>query len=205
MPRPIHTDPDATRLLAYLFDKADETGLCRVTSGEIMTILGVSRQRVRTLIDLIVSTNKATKSATKSATNIRFDFKAVNPQSATNLPTKSATKQSTKKARSAFRPPTENEVADYCSEKGYHFNPEQFVPFYESKGWKVGDQPMKSWKAACKTWEAKWKEKHGEQFYYQIQRPQPPLRGQQRNGGIAGVAAAILQRTAGRDPHKPPF
>jgi hypothetical protein len=27
------------------------------------------------------------------------------------------------------------------------------VAFYESKGWKVGNQPMKDWKAAVRTWE----------------------------------------------------
>jgi hypothetical protein len=27
------------------------------------------------------------------------------------------------------------------------------VDFYASKGWKVGNQPMKDWKAAVRTWE----------------------------------------------------
>lgn len=35
---------------------------------------------------------------------------------------------------------------------GYKFDAEQFCAFYESKGWKVGNQSMKSWKAACVTW-----------------------------------------------------
>ena len=32
-------------------------------------------------------------------------------------------------------------------------DPESFIDFYESKGWKVGNQPMKDWKAAVRTWE----------------------------------------------------
>ena len=32
-------------------------------------------------------------------------------------------------------------------------NPERFIDFYASKGWKVGNQPMKDWKACVRTWE----------------------------------------------------
>ena len=58
-----------------------------------------------------------------------------------------------------FTAPTVEEVTDYVTEKGYHFNPEQFVSFYESKGWTIGkNSPMKDWKAACSTWEGRWKQ-----------------------------------------------
>lgn len=57
-----------------------------------------------------------------------------------------------------FVAPTVEEVAQHIVEKGYHFSPDQFVAFYASKGWKVGAQPMKDWKAACVTWEARWKQ-----------------------------------------------
>ena len=56
-----------------------------------------------------------------------------------------------------FTPPTVEEVADYIREKGYHFDAEQFVSFYASKGWKVGTSPMKDWRAACVTWEQRRK------------------------------------------------
>lgn len=57
------------------------------------------------------------------------------------------------KKRVRFTPPTVEEVRSYCAEKGFTFDPEAFVAFYESKGWKVGRNPMKSWKAACTTWQ----------------------------------------------------
>lgn len=57
-----------------------------------------------------------------------------------------------------FVPPTLDEVKDYIWEKGYHFDAESFLAFYESNGWKVGRNPMKSWKAACATWEGRRKE-----------------------------------------------
>lgn len=52
-----------------------------------------------------------------------------------------------------FTPPTVEEVRTYCMERGNLVDPEQFVDFYTSKGWKVGNQRMKDWKAAVRTWE----------------------------------------------------
>jgi len=59
-----------------------------------------------------------------------------------------------------FTPPTEAEVAAYVAEKGYHVDAGEFVSFYESKGWKVGSSPMVSWRAACATWERRWRTDH---------------------------------------------
>ena len=52
-----------------------------------------------------------------------------------------------------FTPPTVDEVRDYCDERHNNVNAERFVDFYESKGWRVGSQPMKDWRAAVRTWE----------------------------------------------------
>lgn len=51
-----------------------------------------------------------------------------------------------------FTPPTVEQVAEYCQEKGDHIDPEAFVAFYASKGWMVGKSPMKDWKSAVVTW-----------------------------------------------------
>mgnify|MGYP006928648358 FL=1 len=52
-----------------------------------------------------------------------------------------------------FVPPTVAEVTAYCQERRNSINPEAFVDFYASKGWMVGKNPMKDWKAAVRTWE----------------------------------------------------
>lgn len=52
-----------------------------------------------------------------------------------------------------FVPPTVEQVNDYCSERKNNINPKSFVDFYQSKGWKVGKNPMKDWQAAVRTWE----------------------------------------------------
>ena len=52
-----------------------------------------------------------------------------------------------------FVKPTLDDVQAYCRERQNNVDPESFVDFYESKGWKVGNQSMKDWKAAVRTWE----------------------------------------------------
>lgn len=52
-----------------------------------------------------------------------------------------------------FRKPTVDEVRAYCEERKNKIDAEQFWNYYESKGWKIGKSPMKSWKACVATWE----------------------------------------------------
>lgn len=54
---------------------------------------------------------------------------------------------------SRFTPPTIDEVKAYCQERKNGIDPETFVDFYSSKGWKIGKDTMKDWKAAVRTWE----------------------------------------------------
>lgn len=57
--------------------------------------------------------------------------------------------------RKRFEPPTVEDVRAYAVEKGWsgaQFDADRFVDFYESKGWRVGNQPMKDWKACARGW-----------------------------------------------------
>ena len=54
-----------------------------------------------------------------------------------------------------FTPPTVQEVRAYCIERGNEVDSERFIDFYESKGWMVGKNKMKDWKAAVRNWERK--------------------------------------------------
>lgn len=56
------------------------------------------------------------------------------------------------KPRKKFQKPTIDEVNSYCLEKGYTINGQTFIDFYESKGWKVGKNPMTNWRAALSGW-----------------------------------------------------
>lgn len=62
-------------------------------------------------------------------------------------------KNTTKSRSAAFIPPTVEEVDLYLKSVGSQVDAESFVNFYESKGWMVGKNKMKSWKSAIVTWE----------------------------------------------------
>ena len=52
-----------------------------------------------------------------------------------------------------FTPPTVEQVWEYCTERGNNVDPQTFVDFYEAKGWMVGSNHMKDWRACVRTWE----------------------------------------------------
>lgn len=59
-----------------------------------------------------------------------------------------------------FHPPELEEVRAYFAGKGGTADQAQrFRDFYESNGWRVGKNPMKSWKAAASGWIARDREK----------------------------------------------
>ena len=61
----------------------------------------------------------------------------------------------TKPRSKRFRPPSLEEVAAYCKERASNVDPAHFVDYYEARGWKLGKNTMKSWKAAVRSWEAR--------------------------------------------------
>ena len=52
-----------------------------------------------------------------------------------------------------FTPPTLGDVSVYVRERGSNVDPQRFLDFYTAKGWMVGKNRMKDWKAAVRTWE----------------------------------------------------
>lgn len=60
-----------------------------------------------------------------------------------------------------FTPPSVDEVAAYCRERGNGVDAQRFVDFYASKGWKVGSAGMKDWRAAVRNWERQDNTKNG--------------------------------------------
>lgn len=52
-----------------------------------------------------------------------------------------------------FIPPEVAEVQAYCSERKNGIDAHRFVDYYASKGWMIGKNKMKDWRAAVRTWE----------------------------------------------------
>lgn len=63
------------------------------------------------------------------------------------------------KSRTKFTPPTVDEVAAYCRERGNGIDPEYFVAYYGKQNWRLSNgQKMTNWKMAVITWEKRDKE-----------------------------------------------
>ncbi len=61
-----------------------------------------------------------------------------------------------------FIKPTIEEIASYCKERNNGINANNFFDFYESKGWMVGKNKVKDWKACVRTWESRNKQQQSE-------------------------------------------
>lgn len=58
-----------------------------------------------------------------------------------------------KKTPWGFAPPTLSELEEYCSENELHMDCQQFLYYYEARGWKLSKgSPMTDWKFAARSW-----------------------------------------------------
>ena len=92
--------------------------------------------------------------------------------------------ESKTKGSRVFVPPSVSEVQDYCRERGNGIDAQQFVDFYESKGWMVGSNKMKDWRACVRTWEQR--------------RQQDPRNGTRQKSVLDEWAAAGMEVMNGR-------
>lgn len=60
-----------------------------------------------------------------------------------------------KSVNKRFVKPTLEEVEGYCKERNNYVDPQAFIDYYESNGWKVGRNGMRDWKATIRNWERK--------------------------------------------------
>lgn len=94
-----------------------------------------------------------------------------------------------RKEKKRFCPPSVEEVRAYCEERGNSIDPETFIDFYAMKGWRVGKEPMKDWKAAVRTWERRKTQTKAER-----QKPK-----EKPSYDIDDFAAAAIERSYGPD------
>ena len=138
---------------------------------------GLSIDEIRTAIKHLIITKEITKVKNSKFTMIYVnnydkyqDFSHdISQENPNDIPTDfpidnqiNNINNKTRNKREPFRPPTIEEVAAYCSEMHYTINPETFVSYYESNGWKVGKNPMKDWKSAVRGWQARDKDHKAE-------------------------------------------
>jgi len=136
--------------------------------GNISNATGISIQTIRTILKKLEKTNEIEVKSTSQFTIVtisKYDCyqeqnddtnkPLTNNQQATNK--QLTTNKNEKKERMLFIVPSLQEVSAYCQERNNNVDSQKFFDFYESKGWMVGKNKMKDWKAAVRTWEDKSK------------------------------------------------
>jgi hypothetical protein len=78
--------------------------------------------------------------------SLRNDSGITLEQTETETETETETKR-------GFIPPELSEVSAYCQERKNNVDPQTWIDFYTAKGWMIGKNKMKDWKAAVRTWE----------------------------------------------------
>lgn len=132
---------------------------------------GLSERQIRTALEHLKSTNELTIKSTNKFSlitianygkfqDVQSDIDQQNDQQVDQRPTSNRPQMNKDnkgeqgiKPRKRFTPPTVEDVASYCRERGNAVDAQRFVDFYSSKGWKVGNAGMKDWHAAVRNWE----------------------------------------------------
>lgn len=59
----------------------------------------------------------------------------------------------TPEKKERFKAPSAEEVQAYCRERGNNIDAQHFVDYYSARGWMLGKNHIKDWKACVRTWE----------------------------------------------------
>ena len=142
--------------------------------GKLANETGLTEREIRTAISHLKTTGEVTSKTTNKFTVfsvVKYDlYQASDKQNVSQEPSKRHSndiqtttieekkevnnkKEDTNVSKKKFIPPSLDDVRTYCLERSNNVDAQAFVDFYESKGWMVGKNHMKDWKAAVRTWE----------------------------------------------------
>ena len=159
--------------------KTVQRGQLVTSLPKLSTDVGLSIQQTRTALDHLKSTGEITdvsttqnrvitivnydryQSSTDATTEHQQTINRRSNRRSTDVPTssieyieyKERVEKKNNKTPSVFKPPTLDEVREYCQERGKGVDPEKWFDFYSSKGFMIGKNKMKDWRAAVRTWE----------------------------------------------------
>lgn len=63
-----------------------------------------------------------------------------------------------RKSDKPFCPPTLEEIQEYCRERNSTIDAEEFLDYNTARGWMIGKNKIKDWKAALRNWERRSRE-----------------------------------------------
>lgn len=156
-------DDDLKILIAKRFVIVFKTGVCVIKHWRIHNYIRSDRKQdtlyVEELQQLALKDNQSytechTKCQTSGSTcdtldKIRLDKIRLDKKENSDIEEKKEIKEEN------VIPPLKNNVFKYCLDRKNNVNVEKWYDFYSSKGWMVGKNKMRDWKACIRTWENK--------------------------------------------------
>ena len=180
---PFFSDLDSEKKMFYLYiltnERTKQCGIYEISKKHICFDLGLSLDKVNKLLSFFInigklqfsdSTNEVAiknwakynySTSPKVVRCIESELKAVKNKSLIeyiySIDTVSQEEKEEKEEQEVkskgFVVPTLEEVQEYCNERKNNVDASMFVDFYSSKGWLIGKNKMKDWKASVRTWE----------------------------------------------------
>ena len=86
----------------------------------------------------------------KDASKPLASCKQVAPQP---VPPAEKRREEKRRANGRWKPPSLEQVRNYCTERGNNINAEMFISHYQTNGWMRGKAKVKDWKACVRYWE----------------------------------------------------
>jgi hypothetical protein len=163
------SQPTLRKELKYLLDK---NWIRKLDKKDVMTTGGKQKIQSYEIVDLwdlnnqYYTSQRGEKIATPLPKGCKNSNKGVKNQQQRGE--KIATKEETYKKKyirrkqNKFYPPSLDQVNEYIEQMDWEVNGEQWHAYYEANGWKVGQNKMKDWKSAIKTWQYRNKPKMNE-------------------------------------------
>lgn len=177
--RMMNYSPTAIVVWLALANRANDDGQCHPSIGTIQEDTGLARASIYKAIKELVSRGEMTvipgggkgnpsnhyqivgspqNELVQNMNQFKLETKVVHfvdkgsPQN--ELKPNNRTKHKNHTVVSTFSKPSLEEVTAFCLERKNKIDPQYFLDYYETRGWRLkGGQPMKDWRAAVRTWE----------------------------------------------------
>ena len=194
-------DAERGRLFTSLLTYA-RTGEAPQLGGNERFLFPMMRAQLDRDIAAMAGVSEARSKAAKASKNSKCEqmqqmqANAANADKSSKDKDKDKDKDDDKKGNGArearFTPPSVEEVAAYCRERGNGVDASRFVDFYSSKGWMVGKTKMKDWQAAVRNWERNSDAKA-------TPAKKPGYNVQHHDGDLSDLQKAAIQRMLGEE------
>ena len=194
-------DTERGRLFTSLLTYA-RTGEAPQLGGNERFLFPMMRAQLDRDIAAMAGVSEARSKAAKASKSSKCEQKqqmqanAANADKSSKDKDKDKDKDDDKKGNGArearFTPPSIEEVAAYCQERGNGVDAARFVDFYSSKGWMVGKSRMKDWRAAVRNWERSSDAKA-------TPAKKPGYNVQHHDGDLSDLQKAAIQRMLGEE------